>query len=124
VYWLALSSTARAVGRVPKSGGEPEILYEAQTTGVNGVARSLAVDEQAAYWADSMTGALWRVPKHGGQATTLVAGGFAPWGLAVSDGTLFFSDQSSGPPPPHGGLLPGLTHRSPSSSEPPLTLCP
>ncbi len=87
VYWG--SQAPAGLARAPKTGGAVETL-----TSLSLPPTELAVDDSYVYYLDS-TDAIWRVPKAGGLATTVVTVDTSLSGLAL-DGDVLFATAENG----------------------------
>jgi hypothetical protein len=58
--------------------------------------QSIAVDATRVYWADESTGAIESMPKAGGPVTILAQGQYAPSGLTLHDGFVYWGTGSGG----------------------------
>jgi hypothetical protein len=85
VYW---SSGDGTLARAPKSGGSAEMI--AQPGGV----RALAVDDTHVYFTTA--GALQKAPKAGGDAVVLASDQANPGSLALSSGSVFWTNAGLG----------------------------
>jgi hypothetical protein len=98
VYWIyrgqAPLQCDSTVMRVPKTGGEPEVLASRQFEALDFV-----VDDNAVYWTvrgmSPGEGQLMRVAKTGGTPVTLVAHLYAPLGLTGDHEYLYWRDGTS-----------------------------
>lgn len=84
------SSDYTGVGRVAKTGGNPDIL--SYPTGTNFVPAGIAIDSASVYWQFD---ALYQVPKNGGSTATLSS---AAWGLgggvAVDTANVYWNNDN------------------------------
>lgn len=84
VYWL----DDKALSRVSKAGGAPEVLATLEGQPLGG---GIALDDARVYYATY--GAVLAVDKSGGAPTTLVTGACAATSVAVDDTHVYFSNS-------------------------------
>jgi len=99
VYWT--NYIDGSVRRVAKSGGTPVALF----TGFYDL-RYMTIVGETMYFAQYSNaglprnhpapGGIRKVPRRGGQVTTLTEGGDGYWGIAVDDTTVYFTNQKTG----------------------------
>jgi hypothetical protein len=97
MYWFdssgAPTSLSETLKRVPKAGGEPQVLVTNQR-----FPRGMVVDDNAVYWFevyDYPKGALLRVAKTGGEPAALATGLVAPYEMTADTEYLYWIIENS-----------------------------
>jgi hypothetical protein len=102
VYWTNLNGNNGSALSVPLGGGVAVVLAPQQAGG----SRYIAIDDTNAYWSgefpvpgrgpgQALSGAVFRVPLSGGATTTLASGG-TPRGIAVNATSVYSADYGTG----------------------------
>jgi hypothetical protein len=103
-------SSAHEIARVPKCGGEAEVIVDNLVTPL-----AIAVNDTHVYWLDQGTqhgaGQLARRPKVGGPIETLATALLGPWPLALDGGHAYWGDaHGTGALPLDGGPISRLSY--------------
>ncbi len=98
IFYVHLEGDAGAIRRVPKDGGAPTVLSEAQVAlagGYSGAAPGITVDDAYVYWmSGSLDGFIARVPKTGGDTDIVATGVTQGQDVIVDSAQLYWSEHN------------------------------
>lgn len=90
LYWATVDGALRSL-RFDRPGSAATILASDLRA-----PRGLVVDDAHLYWADTVSGDVFAMPKSGGARVSLATGRQEPFALAVNRKAVFFVDRASG----------------------------